>query len=150
MLCPHSNTRSMWPSFMVLWSSSAANSVKYTLRRSFITIKDTHTRTNLRISNTNNYVIKKYMKDYTADHACRHPLMCHWRSARTISLDLLRRLVSEKSLEKYMKKYIEISPKITGFITKMQTFFYKHYCAKILCHPSFLPDLFQRVNLVIF
>lgn len=86
------------------------------------------------------------MKDYTAYHACRHPLMCHWRPARTISLDLLRRLVSEKSLEKYMKKYkkyIEISPKITG-LTKMQTFFYKHYCAKILCHPSFLPDLFSK------
>lgn len=87
------------------------------------------------------------MKDYTAYHARRHPLMYRWRSARTISLDLLRRSVSEKSLEKYMKKYkkyIEISPTITGLKTKMQTFFYKHYCAKILCHPSFLPDLFSK------
>lgn len=91
------------------------------------------------------------MKDYTAYHACRHPLMCHWRSARTISLDLLRRLVSEKSLEKYMKKYkkyIEISPKITGLKKKLSSI--SITVQKSCAIPHFFLICFQRVNLVIF
>lgn len=40
MLCPHSNTRSGWPCSIVLWSSSAALSVKLALYLSFITVKN--------------------------------------------------------------------------------------------------------------
>lgn len=47
MLWPHFKTRSGWPSSMVLWSSTAAYSMKCTLRLDFSTLTNTRKKTNM-------------------------------------------------------------------------------------------------------